>query len=61
MALNPLNSSFTPTRPIKKHAARRGYVDDIITVADTRKRLLAAFEMLFTKKEDRPYKKHGSI
>lgn len=43
------------------YAARRGYVDDIITVADTRKRLLAAFEMLFTKKEDRPYKKHGSI
>ena len=43
------------------YAARRGYVDDIITVADTRKRLLAAFEMLFTKKEENPYKKHGSI
>ena len=43
------------------YAARRGYVDDIIAVADTRKRLIAAFEMLFTKKEDRPYKKHGTI
>ena len=43
------------------YAARRGFVDDIITVSDTRKRLIAAFEMLFTKKEDRPYKKHGSI
>ena len=43
------------------YAARRGYVDDIITVADTRKRILAAFEMLFTKKEENPYKKHGSF
>ena len=43
------------------YAARRGYVDDIITVADTRKRVLAAFEMLFTKREENPYKKHGSF
>ena len=43
------------------YAARRGYVDDIITVADTRKRVLAAFEMLFTKKEENQYKKHGSF
>lgn len=43
------------------YAARRGYVDDIITAADTRKRIIATFEMLFTKKEDHPYKKHGSI
>lgn len=30
-------------------AARRGYVDDIIEAADTRKRVIAAFEMLYTK------------
>lgn len=42
-------------------AAKRGYVDDIITPADTRKRVIAAFEMLFTKREDRPSKKHGTI
>ena len=42
-------------------AAKRGYVDDIIPAEDTRKRVIAAFEMLFTKREDRPAKKHGTI
>lgn len=42
-------------------AAKRGYVDDIIEAADTRKRVIAAFEMLFTKREDRPSKKHGTV
>ena len=42
-------------------AARRGYVDTIIDPADTRKYLIGAFEMLFTKREDRPVKKHGTV
>ena len=42
-------------------AARRGYVDTIIEPADTRKYVIAAFEMLFTKREDRPAKKHGTV
>lgn len=42
-------------------AAKRGYVDDIMEPADTRKRVIAAFEMLFTKREDRPSKKHGTV
>lgn len=42
-------------------AARRGYVDTIIEPADTRKYLIGAFEMLFTKREERPAKKHGTI
>ena len=42
-------------------AARRGYVDTIINPADTRKYLIGAFEMLFTKREERPSKKHGTI
>lgn len=42
-------------------AARHGYVDDIIAPAETRKRVIAAFEMLFTKREDRPSKKHGTV
>ena len=42
-------------------AARRGYVDDIIEPAATRKRVAAALEMLFTKREDRPDKKHGTV
>lgn len=42
-------------------AARRGYVDDIIPASETRQRVIAAFEMLFTKREERPAKKHGTI
>ena len=42
-------------------AARRGYVDTIINPADTRKYIIGAFEMLFTKREERPSKKHGTV
>lgn len=42
-------------------AARRGYVDTIIEPADTRKYIIGAFEMLFTKREERPSKKHGTV
>ena len=42
-------------------AAKRGYVDDIIKAEETRQRVIAAFEMLFTKSEDRPFKKHGTV
>ena len=42
-------------------AAKRGYVDYIINPADARKYMIGAFEMLYTKREDRPAKKHGII
>ena len=42
-------------------AAKRGYVDTIIDAADTRKYVIGAFEMLYTKCEDRPAKKHGTV
>ncbi len=42
-------------------AARRGYVDSIIEPKDTRKYVIGAFEMLFTKREDRPDRKHGTV
>lgn len=42
-------------------AAKRGYVDDIITAAETRKRVIASFEMLYTKRVDLPLKKHGTV
>ena len=42
-------------------AAKRGYVDSIIAAQDTRKYVIGAFEMLFTKREDRPAKKHGTV
>ena len=42
-------------------AAKRGYVDQIVNAADTRKYVIGAFEMLFTKSEDRPAKKHETV
>ncbi|MCD8120161.1 MAG: carboxyl transferase [Lachnospiraceae bacterium] len=42
-------------------AARRGYVDTVILPESTRKQLIEAFEMLYSKKEVRPEKKHGAV
>ncbi len=42
-------------------AAGRGYIDDIIEPKTTRPRLIRAFEMLETKKDCNPPKKHGNI
>ena len=42
-------------------AAKRGYVDTIIEAQDTRKYVIGAFEMLFTKREGRPDKNTGPI
>ena len=42
-------------------AASRGYVDDVIEPATTRIRIISALEMLASKRENRPAKKHGNI
>lgn len=42
-------------------AASRGYVDDVIEPASTRVRIASALEMLTSKRETRPSKKHGNI
>ena len=41
--------------------AARGYVDDIIEPAATRKRVIAALEVLFTKEVNGVYKKHPTL
>ncbi len=41
-------------------AAKRGYVDSIIQPEAVRKHAIYSFEMLFTKRETRPAKKHGT-
>ncbi len=43
------------------NAARRGYVDQIIAPADTRKYVVGAFEMLYSKRDLSFEKKHGSV
>ena len=42
-------------------AAKRGYVDSIIEPCDTRKYVIGALEMLYTKGEDKLTKKHGTV
>lgn len=42
-------------------AASRGFVDAVIEPAETRARLAGAFEMLASKRENRPAKKHGNL
>jgi len=42
-------------------AAERGYIDDVIDPADTRRLLAQALAMLQSKREDLPRRKHGSI
>ncbi len=42
-------------------AAERGYVDAVIRPSETRRRLNAALDMLATKREKNPAKKHGNI
>ncbi|UCG37568.1 MAG: methylmalonyl-CoA carboxyltransferase [Candidatus Bathyarchaeota archaeon] len=42
-------------------AAEKGYIDDVIDPSHTRPRLISALEMLVTKREPRPPKKHSNI
>ncbi len=42
-------------------AAERGYVDDVIDPAETRRKLVAGLRMLSTKSEELPRRKHGNV
>jgi propionyl-CoA carboxylase beta chain len=42
-------------------AAARGFVDDVIQASETRPMLIRSLELLKTKHEDRPLRKHGNI
>lgn len=42
-------------------AAEMGYVDDIIEPSESRKRVISAFDMLTSKRQSLPTKKHGNI
>ncbi len=42
-------------------AAERGIVDDVIDPSDTRKKVIAGFDMLRSKREELPKRKHGNI
>jgi acetyl-CoA carboxylase carboxyltransferase component len=42
-------------------AAERGYIDDVIDPTDTRHKLIAGLELLRSKREDLPKRKHGNV
>ena len=42
-------------------AAERGYVDDVIDPAETRTKLIASLELLRSKREELPQRKHGNV
>jgi acetyl-CoA carboxylase carboxyltransferase component len=42
-------------------AASRGYVDEVILPRESRPKIINALELLITKRETRPPKKHGNI
>ncbi len=42
-------------------AAERGYIDEVIRPRNLRRKLVASFEMLQTKRDTMPTKKHGNI
>lgn len=42
-------------------AAERGYIDRVIVPSETRSHLIDALETMATKRETKPYKKHGNI
>ncbi len=59
--INEKTAEYSALQSSALAAAKRGYIDDIIEAGETRQRVIAAFEMLFTKREDRPSKKHGTV
>ncbi|HEX3075472.1 MAG TPA: carboxyl transferase domain-containing protein, partial [Lachnospiraceae bacterium] len=59
--INEKSSEYARLQSSVESAAKRGYVDNVITPESTRKQLVYAYEMLFTKRESRPSKKHGTV
>ncbi len=42
-------------------AAERGFVDDVIDPAETRRKVIAGLDLLKSKREELPHRKHGNI
>ena len=60
-ALNEKAAEYQREANSAENAAKRGYVDAIISASEVRAQIIYAFEMLSTKKELRPAKKHGTV
>ncbi|MFM8553535.1 MAG: acyl-CoA carboxylase subunit beta [Acidimicrobiales bacterium] len=58
---NELVTEYTEKYANPYAAAERGYVDDVIDPADTRKMVVAGLRMLRSKREELPKRKHGNM
>jgi acetyl-CoA carboxylase carboxyltransferase component len=56
-----LIEEYTETFANPYVAAERGYVDDVIDPAETRQVLIRSLEMLRSKREELPKRKHGNV
>ena len=56
-----LVEEYTERHANPYEAAERGYVDDVIDPAETRRVLTRSLEMLITKREELPKRKHGNV
>ena len=60
-ALKEKAAEYKATYNNCENAAKRGYVDAIIDGSELRAQIIYALEMLATKRELRPAKKHGTV
>ncbi len=59
-AIKEKTAEYEQLQSSAEAAAKRGYVDSIIEPQAVRQHVIYSFEMLFTKRENRPAKKHGT-
>ncbi|MCR4989484.1 MAG: carboxyl transferase [Lachnospiraceae bacterium] len=60
-AINECAKEYSSLQNNVESAAKRGYVDEIVDPVDTRKYVIGAFEMLYSKYDFTPDKKHGTV
>jgi len=58
---NELVQEYTDRYANPYAAAERGYVDDVIDPAETRQKVIAGFDLLRSKREELPRRKHGNV
>jgi acetyl-CoA carboxylase carboxyltransferase component len=58
---NELVDEYTERYANPYIAAERGYIDDVIDPADTRIKLVAGLQLLESKREELPKRKHGNV
>jgi len=59
--LNEIEEEYRQKFATPFQAASKGYIDDIFEPSDTRRRLIRSLEMIASKRDSNPPRKHGNI